>query len=193
MGFADTTRPWPDAVVAYLMKPGYEALFGETVFAAMTEWERADVRFVRRNQERAYVEFLPALSAQTFIGCLGARQPVGLKPDCTVEDALHEIGHVLGLLHEHSRPDRDGYVGLDLSGVPAYNLGQFAIVKDGTPVGDYDFTSIMHYSSLAFASGETPTLWRKPDHALIGKPSTLSPGDLATVRQIYGLAALPLV
>jgi hypothetical protein len=31
--------------------------------------------------------------------------------------AIHELGHVLGMAHEHNRPDRDEYLVIDLNNV----------------------------------------------------------------------------
>jgi hypothetical protein len=61
--------------------------------------------------------------------------------------AAHEIGHALGLIHEHSRPDRDLYVRVDPE-LTEHNR-PFRIFPDsdvstyGMP---YDVGSIMHYS-----------------------------------------------
>ena len=36
---------------------------------------------------------------------------------CTKGNILHQIGHALGLYHEHSRPDRDSYITVVLENV----------------------------------------------------------------------------
>lgn len=60
----------------------------------------------------------------------------------------HEIGHVLGLFHEHTRPDRDRYVTVVTENIkPAY-LAQFAIKQysEARTYGiPYDYSSVMHY------------------------------------------------
>jgi len=69
--------------------------------------------------------------------------------------ALHELGHTLGLWHEHSRPDRDKYIEIlpknlrqpdDLKHFRKISREVFNSVPD---VG-YDLESIMHYSPYAF-------------------------------------------
>ena len=40
-----------------------------------------------------------------------------LGDNCGNATALHELGHTLGLLHEHTRPDRDKFILVNDSGV----------------------------------------------------------------------------
>ncbi|VDK34769.1 unnamed protein product [Dibothriocephalus latus] len=61
---------------------------------------------------------------------------------------LHELGHVLGLLHEQNRADRDSLLNVHLENVPeslwsAYKKWDQAEIKTyGTP---YDLQSVMQY------------------------------------------------
>lgn len=65
-------------------------------------------------------------------------------------NVTHEMGHSLGLQHEHQRADRDTYISVDLSNV-AENA-RFNFTRYTVPVvGPYDFGSVMHYQSNAFA------------------------------------------
>ena len=59
----------------------------------------------------------------------------------------HEIGHVLGLGHEHSRGDRDGYITILWSNIDSPK--QFCrVIWDQQALADtaYDYDSIMHYA-----------------------------------------------
>lgn len=50
------------------------------------------------------------------IGRKGRRQVVSLNFDCLAKGkgtVLHELLHVLGFWHEHSRADRDNYIRID--------------------------------------------------------------------------------
>ena len=60
---------------------------------------------------------------------------------------MHEMAHAAGMYHEHQRPDRDTYVNISSAGPDPdgrYNA-DFAKKTDGTMVGAYDYTSLMHY------------------------------------------------
>ena len=63
----------------------------------------------------------------------------------------HEIGHTLGLIHEHQRFDRDGYVEILTSNIEDGKGGNFSLVNSGLVYGAYDFESIMHYAACSFS------------------------------------------
>ena len=66
---------------------------------------------------------------------------------------VHEIGHAIGFLHEHVRPDRDDYVTIDESNVIDGKLHNFNIKTMSETMGvDYDFASVMHYGKYVSAS-----------------------------------------
>lgn len=61
---------------------------------------------------------------------------------------LHELGHTIGFWHEHTRPDRDDYVYVNMDNVLPSERDQFrkygrsTYFETGVP---YDYQSIMHY------------------------------------------------
>ena len=82
------------------------------------------------------------------------RQQMSIYHGCeNFEHLLHEMGHVMGLLHEHSRPDRDAFIEIfpsHIQGDPEVRQG-FDIRWDGETLGFYyDAHSISHYSGWDF-------------------------------------------
>lgn len=64
---------------------------------------------------------------------------------------LHELAHLVGLYHEHQRPDRDQYIEILYDNVPPYFHFLFTKYDYDTHGIEYDFSSIMHYPLNAFA------------------------------------------
>ena len=74
-----------------------------------------------------------------------------LDPEVTDDQSIfHELLHIVGLLHEHQRGDRNNYVKVhDDDNIAYHNLGQFRKLYNAKTFGfEYDATSIMHYSTF---------------------------------------------
>ena len=62
---------------------------------------------------------------------------------------LHELGHAIGLYHEHNRPDRDQFIKILWGNIRGGSDSNFKINRPwlvnlwNIP---YDYTSVMHYS-----------------------------------------------
>lgn len=71
----------------------------------------------------------------------------------------HEIGHIIGFMHEQQRSDRDGFliyaannVTFTYNNVFYDNRPQFTPYDTSDYFSDYDYFSIMHYRNCAFTS-----------------------------------------
>ena len=58
---------------------------------------------------------------------------------------LHELGHSLGLFHEHSRPDRNSAISIRWSNIKPAVRNNFETRDTKTYGVPYDYRSIMHY------------------------------------------------
>ena len=110
----------------------------------------------------------------------------------------HEIGHALGLIHEHQRSDRSRYVTIIGSNVRPGQIGQFDPYSRSRNLTEYDYDSIMHYGNCTFAS--EPSKCRSTDPSteaywtIVPVPcarfevggDTITPLDLEGVRLTYG-------
>ncbi len=92
--------------------------------------------------------------------------------------ALHELGHALGFIHEHQRPDRDTYVWVD----PDANAKDYGKKTGVVTHSSYDLASIMHYRNSSVTRSDA-------NHTGIPSNNSLSWRDVAGLVDAYGLNA----
>lgn len=182
---------WPEGVVAYSYDPGLSAHGRAAMDEAIAHYQAVSrIRFVQRTNEANYVQIIQSTysDCRSSIGMIGGEQTLWFGDGCTTPNAIHELGHVIGLYHEFSRPDRDQYINILLENIIPGTEANFATVTYQTlPIGDYDFTSIMHYGAFAFSKdGISPTMTKKDGSTDgIGGATALSAGDLAAIGVLY--------
>lgn len=137
------------------------------VVQAIDDWnEQSLIQFVPRDPSNPFeksVRFTwqPVGSNSTCSSPLGMQPGIGaqevrLTSACGVASIRHEIGHAVGLFHEHSRTDRDEHISINWANVAPGKESQFytylfsGVV--GMDFGPYDIESIMHYDSYMGAS-----------------------------------------
>lgn len=97
----------------------------------------------------------------------------------------HELGHAVGLYHEHQRLDRDDFVTVLWFCIQAGSEGNFE-KRLGFPTGPYDTSSVMHYFQNNFSTAPwCPTLISKDGSPLGG--NALSASDIVGLNWLAGL------
>lgn len=193
---------WPNGIVPFEISDDLETRARNAIMDAISDYERfTPVRFRQRNDEEQYVRFVKqwhafGLSSMTdSVGANGGKNEVKLQTqndDESLKDrgliavaARHEIGHALGMYHEHNRRDRYDFIRFDTD-CSSYDFwygisGNYSIETESKNIGPYDFLSIMHYSS---GSGEKGLPWdRKPCFNMVKRASKRDPGD--TTGEIF--------
>lgn len=143
--------------------------------------------FPRENEESDFVAFTTGegVTGSSAIGRAGGISQVYLREAATQGDAIHEIGHVVGLWHEQARPDWEKHIKIDFGNIREGDRPQFQPLPDTQLLGVYDILSIMHYPSFAFAIDENRPTITQSDGSLLPPRNGLSAGDIDSVRQLY--------
>jgi hypothetical protein len=110
----------------------------------------------------------------------------------TTRSVQHEMMHALGFGHEQSRPDRDNYVDIIWDNIMDDMKPQFNKVHSSDSLGtDYDFNSIMHYPSNAWAKNDGDlTIVPKYGKVIEYRP-TATWTDILQIRLMYQCTSGP--
>jgi len=137
------------------------------------------IEFVNANENKSYVGMINSTVQNIW---LDARP--GYLPS-----AIHEIGHAIGLMHEHSRSDRDNYIIVDTTNVePKYRHNFYKNEMEvHYPTNALDFRSIMMYPPDAFAIKTNIPVIKKIDGSAFTEYQRkgLSPLDQVVIISMY--------
>lgn len=192
---APLVEPWPEGIIPYHFHVSFPSSHRSVVKYYMKIWEvSTGVKFKEESSEAPGTLSIQ-WTANNCSSTLGfTRDAVTfLAPRCMdPRIVLHELGHVLGLFHEHTREDRDLYVTIKPScNGRTSDEFRFNILQKNFTWGNffnipYDLDSIMHYQKDSFSySVYCPTLLPKKKHMRKMGGDVLSKYDILKVKLIY--------
>ena len=200
MGFcikATPTNRWPKGAVPYQIDATVFLVGSagrQQVILAINGWNTTSivklVPFVATNTDFVLItKSADATACSSPLGKQGGQQLVACNANAAAGVIMHEIGHALGLIHEHKRPDRNTFITVNNSNIALGKTGQFSPIDlTNCPVGPDDCGSIMHYGVTSFSVDglkQTITVKNPVVCSNIGRRNLLSAGDLAAARVMY--------
>ena len=174
---------WPNGDVYYQFDLYFPEAYRSTIRRAMQNISsRTGVTFRYGRGNGNYINIFKGNGNYSRLGMVGGRQPLSLERN-NVGVAMHELGHALGLAHEHARADRDNFIYVHPNYVSQHRI-------HGYRWGWFDWSSIMLYPSSYKPSIRTYDMVRLYD----GRPFNnviesgiyrLSSGDVSTLNYMY--------
>ncbi len=188
----DLDDRWPGGIIPFEINGLFSPAFRESILSAIDYINGStNLLMLPKGADSDYwINFVPTLqgygSSQVGLQDEGG-QAILLPEGFAFIGIIHEIAHAAGLRHEQCRSDRDQYVDIHWVNIEPEALHNFVQDNDESiDIGGYDFNSIMHYSSRAFALDNTkPTITRKNGSESMGNFTDFSNGDVAAINWLY--------
>jgi hypothetical protein len=185
---------WEDGYIPYYLSGEFSSGEATVIESAMDEWETAcGVRFEEVIPRSAAYEIIKTGNSNEWASTIGENNVQNYmyygSGGGAYSHVLHELGHCVGLLHEHQRPDRDGYVTIVWANIwPEY---EYNFYKRNNPLireedYAYDYYSVMHYNSRGFSIDGSETIMPIDPDIEITRSEHLTDGDRSKCREIYG-------
>lgn len=181
------TKLWRGGIVPYEINPdlGNQATVESSI---VTYEQQTNLRFVQRMAQEDYIRFSKQTrgNPNSKLGRQGGQQYVNasLNSETVI---LHELGHAVGMTHEHQREDRDDFVIFHEDRVTE-EPEQYEKEDLEARTEKYDFESLMHYH---VGDPNNPIFESKtgiPAPADIGSKGGFTITDKTFLEQLYPAA-----
>lgn len=183
---SELIRRWSGSTIYYTIDE--DLPLQDRVIEAIEHWEEnTPLKFIKRKSEDNYVQFVPTIwdVCKSNIGMVEGPQKITLGKRCTTGNTIHEIGHTVGLIHEHSRSDRDSFITIHEENIKPFKDHNFEIVENSLNTKVFDYRSIMMYPQKAFSKNDEATITVNDGSIYWAQRDGLTLGDVEAVLNFY--------
>ena len=179
---------WTDNKIYYVIDSSIPNT--TSIKAAIKDWQQnSNLIFFPRSNQANYIKFVRSLVNNSNVGMKGGEQIINLHNYANKGTVIHEIGHALGLWHEHTRADRDHYIIINWSNIKKEKWHNFNKYSTGMDYGPFDFNSIMIYDSHVadtnFVYNVNIPVMTKLNGDSFKVQNTISDGDRYAIQTLY--------
>jgi hypothetical protein len=190
--FDFTIGKWEDGIIPYYLKGEFSTQDVQNILDAMDAWEKVcGVKF-KKVTPRSSAYAIIRVSRNEWESSIGENNSqchmIFGSASSDISVITHELGHCLGLVHEHQRPDRDNYVIINWYNILTGKEFNFEIMDNPLYIEQnfgYDYKSIMHYAVNAFSKNGNPTI-KTIDGSIILPAEEITDLDIDHAKAIYG-------
>nr|WP_315027134.1 M12 family metallopeptidase [uncultured Chryseobacterium sp.] len=181
---------WPGGKVYYTVASNMGSINANKITSAVNEYNsKTNTQWIPRTNQSNYVEFIFGSSSGAdgwaHIGYQGGKQTVSLDQYISVGSVIHEMGHTVGLYHEHTRKDRDQYVTILWNNIQDGQAYNFNIYNSGTDIGPFNINSVMMYWPNSYSKNGQPTIKRANNTTFTYNRTGFTTGDINTINTMY--------
>ncbi|MGE8556814.1 MAG: M12 family metallopeptidase [Chryseobacterium jejuense] len=181
---------WPSGKIYYTIAGNMGSININKINSAVSEYNnKTNTQWIPRTNQSNYVEFIFGSSngsdGWAHIGYQGGKQTISLDQYISVGSVIHEMGHTVGLYHEHARQDRDQYVSIQWNNIQdgqAYNFNKYT---SGTDIGPFNINSVMMYWPNSYSKNGQPTIKRANNTNFTYNRTGFTTGDINTINTMY--------
>ncbi|CAK8678188.1 unnamed protein product [Clavelina lepadiformis] len=192
----DTSLYWPSTTIPIQFSSSLPFLAVSGIEDARQEYEmRTCFSFPDRVDEEDYLFYEPLSGCWSYVGKQGTGpQTISIGSGCEKMSTIeHEMMHAIGIYHEQSRPDRDGYVIIEVDNIDAdklHNFDKYTYDEVDDRRVSYDYNSVMHYGDTSFSNNGKKTIVTVDPafQDVIGQRRTFSEGDVDVINRMYSCA-----
>jgi len=186
---------WTDGIVYYKFDASFPENGKTMMQRVINKYESiSSLQFIEIKNTKRIKYFVTIKEGGKYNYCTGVgmhkKMFLVLKNYADTTTVLHELGHLIGLYHEHQREDRDKYIKVNWENIRDSYIHNFVIVKhDLIPENkfQYDYDSIMHYGNKYFSknSEQVFEILQETPFSLNHAPYKLSDIDIQKIQYLY--------